>query len=109
MYVENLGHAAHQVQTVAPHKTSPIVYGKRPGSALAAPPRKILNTTYSNIYSPRLTPTPPFKYDPSMLTASSAALNGTYFNFVKDQYGGNIMDPCSSVIQLTPPKTPEVK
>ena len=110
LYVERAKQMSQhaQVQPVVAQKTSPIVYGKRPGSAISAPPRKILNTTYNGVYSPRLAPTPPFKYDASMLAAASA-LNGSYFNFVKDKIGTNLLEPCSSLIQLTPPKTPEVK
>ena len=96
------------VTVVSSAKTSPIVYGKRPGSALSAPPRKILTTNFNSICTPRLNAaaTQAYKYDPNALAFPS--MNGPYFNFVKDSAGNFIDGNGAALVQLNAPKTPEL-
>ena len=107
------GQAASPQAVVGSAKTSPIVYGKRPGSALSAPPRKILTTNFNSICTPRLNAaaaaaaTPQaYKYDPNALAFPSMNATAPYFNFVKDASGNFIDSNATAFVQLSQPKTP---
>ena len=91
-------------------KPTPVVYGKRPGSALpVAPPRKMMSTSHCSVlYSPGLTPTPPYyKYERSMTTTMA----GTNALFNGNDLHHTVLSspPVPALIPLTPPQTPDVK
>lgn len=101
-------HQHQQQQQQQPHlvstqKIGPIVYGKRPGSALMSPPTKIFGTQSGVPYSPMATPVN-IKGVPRVITRT---VNGTSINvLIKDNKMRPIDVLCSP---LTPPPTPEVK
>lgn len=93
-----------QPQQVVAQKTGPIVYGKRPGSALVSPPTKFFGTPQTSVtYSPMATPVQ-IKGVPRVVTKT---VNGTPINvLIKDNKIRPIDVSCN--IPLTPPPTPEV-
>ena len=96
----------HQHTAIPQQKSGPIVYGKRPGSAIVAPPSKLFGTPQTSVaYSPGGTSSIPtgmqVKAIPRMVTKT---VNGTPINVI---FSNNKVRTIES-IPLTPPPTPEI-